>query len=402
MKKHYIIIGNGVAGNTAAENIRKNDPQSDIQMFTKEKYHFYYTPALPEYLAGEKDVEGFTIHNAQWYEKNNIQLHLETTVTSIDPQNKTVKTDKDQTFKYNKLLLATGSNCFVPPIPGAENQGVYTLRTVEDANRIKAKAKTSKEVVLIGGGLLGLEAGNGLRKTGLKVKVVEFAPRLLPRQTDRLGASILQRKLEDMGFKFYLGALTKEIKRDKSRLSAFLEKGEKISADMILISAGVRPELTLAKSLGLEINKGVNVNDYLQTRIKDIYAAGDLIEHRERFYGIWPASMEQGRIAGINMAGKKEAYQGTVPVNSLKVVGIDLTAAGDIDAEGKLESLVFQDQKNHIYRKFVIKNSTIMGTILLGDIRGSYQILEAIKKKKDISAWKDKLDQPDFDFGLLK
>ena len=397
----YIIIGNGIAGNAAAENIIKIAPQTKIVMFTREDHHFYYTPALPEYLAGEKDVKGFTIHNAQWYEKNNIELHLKTKIDAINPYNKSITTDKNQTYKYDKLLLATGGYSFVPPIPGAENEDVFTLRTIEDAGRIKAKAKTSKEVVLIGGGLLGLEAGNGLRKIGLKVKVIEFFPRLLPRQMDANGAAILQKQLEEMGFKFYLGALAKKIAEEKDRLSVHLEHGDRLSPDMILISAGVRPELSLAKSLGLEIDKGVQVDDYMQTGIKDIYAAGDLIEHRKRFYGIWPASMEQGRIAGANMTGKKEAYQGTVPVNSLKVVGIDLTSAGDIDAEGKMESIVYQDQKNYVYRKFVIKDNNILGTILFGDTRGSNEILEAIKKKKDISAWKDKLGKPDFNFGRL-
>jgi nitrite reductase (NADH) large subunit len=398
----YIIIGNGIAGNAAAENILKIEPQRKIVMFTRDDHYFYYTPALPEYLAGEKDIKNFTIHNSQWYEKNKIELHLKTTVTNIDPQKKIIKTDQNQTFKYDKLLLATGGYSFVPPIPGADSQSVFTLRTVADADRIIIRAKTSKEAVLIGGGLLGLEAGNGLRKMGLKVKVVEFFPRLLPRQMDTEGAAVLQKMLEDMGFKFHLGAVTKQITEARSRLSVHLDKGNKLSADMVLISAGVRPELTLAKSLGLEIDKGVQVDGHMQTGIKDIYAAGDLIEHQKHFYGIWPASMEQGRIAGANMAGKQEIYQGTVPVNSLKVTGIDLTSAGDIDPENRSESIVFQDQKNYIYRKFVIKNNNILGTILFGDTRGSQKILEAIKNKKDISAWKDKLGRPDFDFGLWK
>ncbi|MBN2245399.1 MAG: NAD(P)/FAD-dependent oxidoreductase, partial [Candidatus Aminicenantes bacterium] len=239
----YIIIGNGIAGNAAAENILKIEPRRKIVMFTRENHYFYYTPALPEYLAGEKNINNITIHNAQWYEKNKIELHLNTTVTTIDPQNKTIKTDKYQIFKYDKLLLATGGYSFVPPIPGADSQGVYTLRTITDADRIKTQAKSSQEVVLIGGGLLGLEAGNGLRKMGLKVKVVEFFSRLLPRQMDTEGAAVLQKELEEMGFKFYLGAVTKEITEARAGLSVHLDKGDELSADMVLISAGVRPEL---------------------------------------------------------------------------------------------------------------------------------------------------------------
>jgi nitrite reductase (NADH) large subunit len=171
---------------------------------------------------------------------------------------------------------------------------------------------------------------------------------------------------------------------------------------MVLISAGVRPETTLAKALGLEIDRGVKVDDLMKTGIEDTYAAGDLIEHRGRFYGIWPASMEQGKIAGANMAGKEEQYNGTVPANTLKVVGIDLTSAGDIDVDGKLESIITENQEKKIYRKLVIKDNIIEGTILLGDIRGSEEILNAIKTKRDISSIKTVISKEDFDFSLLK
>lgn len=397
----YIIIGNGIAANSAAESILKTDKQCKILMFTREKYLFYYIPALPEYLAGERDLKGITIHNEKWYQDNNIDLYRETEVIEVDPSNKTIKTKDNRTFDYDKLLLATGGYSFVPPIKGTDNEGLFSLRTLDDANRIKQKAAASKELVLIGGGLLGLEAGNGLRRAGLKITVVEFFPRLLPRQMDTAGAAILQKQLEEMGFTFYLGARTREIFRENGRLSVNLESGERIGTDMVLVSAGVRPELTLAKALGLEIDKGVKVDDMLKTGIEDIYAAGDLVEHRGRFYGIWPASMEQGKIAGANMAGQAETYSGTVLANTLKVVGIDLTAAGDIDADGKLESIVTQERQKKIYRKIVIKDNAVEGTILFGDIRGSEEILNAIKTKKDISSIKADLAKEDFDFSVL-
>lgn len=397
----HIIIGNGVAANSAAESIRKTDAQGKILMFTREKYHFYYIPALPEYLAGEKELNSITIHNDQWYRNNNIDLYLDTEVTGVDPSGKTITTRNDKKFTYDKLLIATGGYSFVPPINGTENEGVFSLRTLDDANSIREKAASSGELVLIGGGLLGLEAGNGLRKSGLKVTVVEFFPRLLPRQMDVAGAAILQKQMEDMGFTFYLGAKTGSITREDGRLSVNLESGENIRTDMVLISAGVRPETTLAKALGLEIDRGVKVDDLMRTGIEDIYAAGDLIEHRGRFYGIWPASMEQGKIAGANMAGNEEQYSGTVPANTLKVVGIDLASAGDIDVDGKLESIITENQEKKIYRKLVIKDNIIEGTILLGDIRGSEEILNAIKTKRDISSVKIDISKEDFDFSLL-
>lgn len=398
----YIIIGNGVAGNAAAESIRKHDKDGKIIIFSKEKHPFYYVPALSEFLAGEKDSKGLIIHDIDWYEKNHIDLHLETDIAEIAPAQKAVVTKRGERYQYNKLLLATGGTSFIPPMKGAELDGVFTLRTLGDAEKIKEFAQRSRQAVLIGGGLLGLEAGNGLRKAGLKIRVVEFFPRLLPRQMDVPGAAILQRQMEGMGFTFHLGAKTKEIWRDAGGLHVELEGGENLGADMVLISAGVRPELSLAKSVGLEIDKGVKVDDQMKTGLDEIYAAGDLIEHRGRFYGIWPAAMEQGKIAGAAMAGEDVKYPGTVVSNTLKVVGIDLFSAGEIDAEGTLESMVIKDEAKNIYRKLVIKEDALVGAILLGDIRGSVQIQQAIKERVIITAIKDELSQEKFDFNRLK
>jgi nitrite reductase (NADH) large subunit len=398
----YLIIGNGVAANSAAEEIRKIDPRGVILMFSREKYHFYYVPALPEYLAGEKQVKDFTIHNEKWYEKNGINLHLETEIVEIDARQKAAFAKGGKRFPYDRLLLACGGCSFIPSIPGCQSDGVFALRTIADADAIRERARQSKKAVIIGGGLLGLEAGNGLRRMGLEISVVEFSPRLLPRQMDVAGAAILQKQMEGMGFHLRLGAKTREIVRQNEGLAVYLEGGEKLSAQIVLISAGVRPELTLAKSLGLAIDKGVKVDDSMKTGLQDIYAAGDLIEHQGRFYGIWPASLEQGRIAGENMAGRETKYRGTVPSNTLKVVGIDLVSAGEIDAEGRMESIVTKDEARGIYRKLVLQNNIITGMILLGDIRGRDEIQRAIKIKKDISAVKENLGYEKFDFSALK
>jgi nitrite reductase (NADH) large subunit len=396
-----MIVGNGIAANTAAEHIRANDREGKIIMFSKENYYFYYIPALPEYLSGEKQVQNITLHNEAWYRKNNIDIHLSTEITQIDSVKKTVTAKAGESFTYDKLLLATGGISFVPPIKGVPAPGVFSLRTVDDANAIKERAKKAKRLVLIGGGLLGLEAGNGLRKLGIEVSVVEFFSRLLPRQMDGPGAAMLQKQMEGMGFKFYLGAKTQEIVTKTDGLEVILEGGEKIPADLVLVSAGVRPEVTLAKSLGLEIDKGVKVDDNMKTGLADLYAAGDLIEHRGRFYGIWPASMEQGKVAGLCMAGKEANYAGTVPSNTLKVVGLDLVSAGEIDADGKMESEVRADNAKNIYRKIVIKDNVIIGAILFGNINGSEEIQQAIKTQKNVSAFKNELADENFNFNRL-
>jgi nitrite reductase (NADH) large subunit len=397
----YLIIGNGVAGNAAAENIRKFDPEGEIAMFSKEDRPFYYVPALPEYVAGDKQADKIIIHPRAWYDQHRIELHLATTVTTIDAAQKFVETDKGERFTFDKLLLATGGKSFIPPMKGADSPGIFTLKTLADADRIKEAAGQAKTAVLIGGGLLGLEAGNGLRKLGLKVIVVEFFPRLLPRQMDVAGAGILQSQMEDMGFTFHLGAITEEIVSLAGGLQVCLKSGDKITGDLVLISAGVRPDLSLAQALGLEMDKGVKVDDTMKTSRDEVYAAGDLIEHRGRVYGIWPAALEQGKVAGAAMAGHEAKYEGTLASNVLKVVGIDLVAAGDIDADGKLSAIVHQDKVKKTYRKLVIQDNCLVGAILLGDIRGSGEIEVAIKKKQDISRLKSELAKPDFDFKRL-
>jgi len=385
----YIIIGNGVAGSTAASHIRKHDSSGEITILTDEATPFYSRIRLIEYLAGEADEGGIVIHKKEWYEQNNIRLLTNTTAVDIDKERKEVVTSKGETFGFDKLLLATGSFSFVPPITGSDKEGVFTLRTIRDAEGILSYSQGMKKVLIIGGGVLGLEAGNALRKRGFNVTVIEYFPRLLPRQMDPEGAEILKARLENMGFVFYLGARSKEIIGDDRARGLIMEDGAEIGADLIIISAGIRPYAGLGSKLGLAVNKGLVVNDMMETGIKDIYAAGDLIEHRGVFYGIWPASEKQGEIAGINMAGGNSLYEGTTVSNVLKIVGIDLAAAGDIDADGKYESVIQKDTEKYIYKKLVIKDNILSGAILFGDISGYRRVLKAIKNKEDISSVKN-------------
>ena len=199
---------------------------------------------------------------------------------------------------------------------------------------------------------------------------------------DREGAEILKAQMEKMGFTFYLGAKTKEIFGDDRVLGVKLEDGTIIDCNMVIISAGVRPNTELANKIGVKCNRGLPVNDRMETEIQDIYAAGDLIEHRNLYYGIWPAAEKQGEVAGINMAGGSAGYEGTTPSNALKIAGIDLIAAGDIDADSKLESIIQKDKEKFLYKKLVIKNDIIAGCILYGDISGWKKIKKALDEKK--------------------
>jgi nitrite reductase (NADH) large subunit len=394
--RNYLIIGNGVAGTTAAENIRKQDKEGNITVVTEEDLSFYYRVRLNEYISGDITEEQLIAKKERWYKDQNITLKLKTRIVGAEPKEKVVITEDNQRLSYDRLLIATGSHSFIPPIKGSEKKGVLALRDIQDARDISAYAKNVDDIILIGGGLLGLEAGNALRKLGKKVMVVEFFPRLLPRQLDVDGAQRLQKIMEGMGFFFLLGARSQEITGDDRASGALLEGGEALTAGMVIISAGVRPNLELAKTLGLNTDKGIIVDEHLRTNQPDIYAAGDVAEFRGMPYGIWPAAMEQGKIAGINMAGGDVSYDGTTMANTLKVVGVNLASAGNIDAENEFESTVVTGEK--VYKKIVIENNRIIGCIMLGDTKGFDQITRIMSEKRDVSQVKDQILSEGFDF----
>jgi nitrite reductase (NADH) large subunit len=386
---NYLIIGNGVAGTTAAENIRKLDKSGKITVVTEESTPFYYRMRLPELISGDVPEDKLIARKDQWYKDQGIDLMLNTRIQGANPSKKVVMTQGQQEIPYERLLIATGSRSFVPPMKGADKKGVFALRTIQDAREIVAWAKNVQKVVLIGGGLLGLETGNALRKFGKNLAVVEFFPRLLPRQLDVAGAGRLQKIMEGMGFVFRLGAKTQEIKGEDRVNGVLLDGGEVLPAEMVIVSAGVRPALELARALNLDQDKGVKVDEEMKTNQPGIYAAGDVAEFKGIPYGIWTAATEQGQVAGTNMAGGKSSYKGTVMANTLKVVGIDLASAGNIDVENKLESKVLTDQR--IYKKIVIEKDQIVGCIMLGDTKNFTKITKMMSEKQDVSQIKDKI-----------
>jgi nitrite reductase (NADH) large subunit len=379
--KRYLIVGDGVAGARGAIKIKEADARGEIHIFTEEAYPFYYRIRFPEMVAGEIKADDLIIHPDDFYQKKGIALHLKERITGGDPAKREITSDKGKTYSYDALLMATGGHAFIPPIKGVEKKGVFTLRTMSDALTLKEYSDQAKRAILIGSGLVGLETGGALLRRGIKVDMIESNPRILPRQTDPEGSHILQAKMEQMGFSFHLNGRSEEILGSEKVEGLRLKDGRIIEGEMVILSAGVRPELTLAKALGAEIKNGVLVDDRLKTSHEGIYAAGDVAEHRGRVYGIWPAALRQGEAAGINMAGGNVIYDGTVVSNTLKVVGVNLTAAGEIDPEGKLECIVKSDREKCTYCKVAFKEDRIVGCVLLGDVAGAKEILSAIEKK---------------------
>jgi len=380
----YILIGNGAAGIAAAEAIRKNDPSSSITMFSGENYYHYSRPRVIEFLAGKVSIEGITIRNAEFYKKNDIRLIQPAGVASIDPGKKAVRLEDGTEESYDKLIVAAGASSFLPPIPGSDTEGVFTLRTIHDALRIIEFSQGKKDAVVIGGGLLGIEAAVSLTLRGLRVTIVEVFDRLLPRQLDAESAAILRRLLEMKNLSFLLPRHLQTIsKQSDGRLLITFNDGDPITADLALFSAGIRPNLDILQGSGIETGRGIRVNDFLQTSADSVYAAGDIAEHRGVVYGLWSAAREQGKIAGMNASGGKVEYTGSLLSTTLKVAGINLVSLGSIEPGENVEELV-QSGPDTI-RKFFVKDEKIMGAILVGDISRSQEIQRMIKGGQKIS-----------------
>ncbi len=376
--KKYLIIGNGAAGTTAAEYIRKTDSNGHITLITGETLPFYSRIRLPDYLCGKIEKDDLILKDMAWHTEQAINLLTGINIKEIDFQGKKALTDKSKEYSYDCLLLATGSISFIPPVKGSDKKNVFSLRTVDDAETLLMLDKNIKDMVLIGGGLLGLEAGAAMMQAGKKVTVVEFFDRLLPRQLDYEGADRLRAFLEDMGLMFRLGQATEEIIGKDSVQGVRLKSGEILKADVVLFSAGVRSNLSLVGNSGMKTDRGIVVNERMQTSLQDVYAAGDAAQYDGVNFCIWPEAVDQGRVAGINMAGGSANYVNNPPSNILKVAGIALASAGDIDVDGHYKSDIISSEK--VYKKIVNDNNgKTIGCIMLGDTKDFNKILKNIK-----------------------
>ncbi|HOJ92552.1 MAG TPA: FAD-dependent oxidoreductase [Dictyoglomaceae bacterium] len=383
----YVIIGNGIAGINCAEVIRQKDKENPILVITEEKYPYYSRPQIIEFLAGNVELKELPFYTEKWYQDMGIKVNYGEKALRIDAKDKILETDKE-TYRFQKLLISTGASPTKPPIENINAGGVFTLRNIDDAIDVLSYIKGKEKAIILGCGLLGIETGRALAQRGLKIAGIEFFPRLLPRQLDEEGANILQKKIEEkFGFEFYLGVKTKRIiKREQEFIGLELEDGRKIEGDLLIISAGISPNIALAQNSQITVNKGIIVNEYMETNIENIYAAGDCAEFSGRIYGIIPAALEQSQIVGKNMIGERTVYKGTIPSNTLKVTGIDLTSIGEIMPEGTgYEILKRKDEERGLYRKLIFKENILVGAILLGDKRKYVnKVLNLIKSREEI------------------
>lgn len=382
--KRIIIIGGGIAGVSAAEAVHALQPDSDITLISEEHYLPYFRMSLTRYLAGEVQREKLTLHDQQWYLQNHITILLNTHVEAIEAEAKQISLTDGQKLPYDKLILASGAHPNVPPFPGRELEGVQTLRTLDDADLILDVSRHQAQVICIGGGLLGLEVAGAVARQGADVTVLEGLDWLLPRQLDAQASAILKEKIESLGIKVIVPAMTKALHGDAKVESVELADGQVLPADLVLISTGVSANLELAKSAGLVINRGVVVNEHMLTSNPDIFAAGDLTEFHGRSYGLWIPAKNQGTIAGQNAVGKETSFLGDPPSTRLKVLGVDVFSIGQFSPSQEGDRLVAEG-KDGGYKSFLFRDGKIIGSILLGDASMANKVKAAVEGKKDFS-----------------
>ena len=393
MKEKLVLIGNGMAGVRTLEELLKVAPDLyDITVFGAEPYGNYNRIMLSPVLAGEKTIDEIMLNDEQWYIDNNITLHKGKEVVDIDRSARKVIASDGTEESYDRLLIATGSNPFIIPVPGHELEGVIGFRDIHDVDKMLESSKQNKHAVVIGGGLLGLEAANGLMQQGMKVTVLHLMDTLMERQLDSVAGNMLRRSLEERGLEILMQASTKEIKGDGRVESVLLEDGSEIAAELVVMAVGIRPNTALAEKVGIHCERGIVVNDTMQTFDPKIYAVGECVQHRGEVYGLVAPLFEMGKVCANHLAKMGiSRYEGSMTSTKLKVTGIDLFSAGDFTGDEDSEELVFQDASRGVYRKLVVKDNKLMGAVMYGDTIDGTWYLDLMRDETDITDFREKI-----------
>jgi nitrite reductase (NADH) large subunit len=390
-KEKLVLIGNGMAGVRTLEELLKLAPERyEITVFGAEPHPNYNRILLSSVLAGEKRLSDIVLNDREWYQENGIALKTGDAVTGIDRIARNIITKRGETAAYDRLLIATGSNPFIIPVPGHEKQGVIGFRDIADVEAMLEAAGRCKKAVVIGGGLLGLEAANGLLKNGMDVTVVHLMDSLMERQLDKAAAGLLKASLESRGLRFMMEAQTAAITGGERVEGVRFADGSEIHADLVVMAVGIRPNIALAQDAGIHCDRGIVVSDTMQTFDPRIYAVGECVQHRDICYGLVAPLFEQAKVAANHLADIGIArYQGSITSTKLKVTGIDLFSAGDfIEGEGD-EILLLQDQAAGVYKKLVLRNNRIKGTVMYGDTLDGSWYFQLLREGTDISAFRN-------------
>ncbi len=382
--EEFIVVGGGVAGVSAVRSIRQTAPHAKITLLTKDTHPPYYRLNLTRYLAGELIADQLWMHDRDWYREHDIDFFADTEVADILLEKQAVTLVNGETRPYDKLVLTAGAHAFIPSVAGTRKEGVITLRSLDDAEYILRESQRANHIVVIGGGVLGLELAGALAKRRRQVMLLESFEWLMPRQLNRMAAGLLQNHIEGIGISLKTQAFAEELVGDERVAGVLLKKGETLPADLVIITAGVRSNSFLARLAGLRVNQGVIVDDYMCTSDPRVFAAGDIAEHRGVVYGLWNAAQYQGNIAGMNAAGKQAEFGGIPRSNSLKVLGVDLLSIGKFEAEDGGDMVIEAECEGN-YARYVFRDTHLVGAILYGNTAIGGKLKHAIEEKRDFS-----------------
>ncbi|MGG3032031.1 nitrite reductase large subunit NirB [Bacillus stercoris] len=395
-KQRLVLAGNGMAGIRCIEEVLKlNRHMFEIVIFGSERHPNYNRILLSSVLQGEASLDDITLNSKDWYDKHGITLYTGETVIQIDTDQQQVITDRKRTLSYDKLIVATGSSPHILPIPGADKKGVYGFRTIEDCQALMKMAQHFQKAAVIGAGLLGLEAAVGLQHLGMDVSVIHHSAGIMQKQLDQTAARLLQTELEQKGLTFLLEKDTVSISGTTKADRIHFKDGSSLKADLIVMAAGVKPNIELAVSAGIKVNRGIIVNDCMQTSEPNVYAVGECAEHNGTVYGLVAPLYEQGNVLAKHICGVPcEGYQGSASAAALKIAGIDVWSAGKIQEDEHTTSINIYDEQAGIYKKALFEDDKLAGVILFGDTRDKQRLLDSLLKQRDISIVKKQIIEP--------
>lgn len=383
MSEKIVIVGDGIAAISAIKAIRETDKDSEIKLYGDEKFYPYNRVRLTKAMLSSLDEEKILLQKKEWYVENNIKLYRNLKVNSINTEKKELELSDGTKTNYTKLLLANGSRNFTPDINGINKEGVLTLKNLEDAQNIINKVEKSETILVIGGGILGLELAWELRKMNKKVIVSEIASRLMPKQLGEKASLILYNTVVNNGVQVILGNGISEISvNDKGVEGIITDNGKFIPCDLVIYSVGIRPNIEILTGTNIKVSKGIIVNEKMQTNIQDIYAAGDVAAFKNGIYGLWNIAIGQGTIAGYNMIGRNVDYKPIAPVTTLSAFNISLFSMGDID-ESNASNIVVSEEEG-LYNKILVDDNKVIGAIVVGSIKSSPVLKKAIEEKIDL------------------
>jgi nitrite reductase (NADH) large subunit len=392
-KPSLVVVGNGMAGMRTVEELLKLAPDMyDITVFGAEPHGNYNRILLSPVLAGEKRAEDIMLHKREWYHEHGITLYAGDPVVSIDRCRRVVHGRSGLQVAYDRLLLATGSKPFIVPVPGHQLGGVIGFRDLQDVDTMLAAASSGARAVVIGGGLLGLEAANGLLRRGMDVTVVHVTDSLMNQQLDKPAALLLKTALEGRGLRFMMNTHTAEIVGARRVEAVRFKDGSEVAADLVVMAAGVRPNIALAQDAGLHCERAIVVDDTLQTYDPRVYAVGECVQHRRATFGLVAPIWDQARVCGAHLAGAgHRRYVQQATATKLKVTGVDLYSAGDfVGGEGS-EDLVLRDRRSGIYKRLVLTGNRLAGAVLYGDVQDGPWYFGLIQNRTDISSIRSQL-----------